>query len=458
MVDVEQALAGTPYLIANDDDSARRFEALRQTSAQTRERALRANEHIVKEAHEVLEPYMRATRTELVAESNIMEGMQWTPTEAREVVYKNRELLDGPVRTLVESVRADSRVYQVLGLYRAHEIAEEWSKTERPPLASEIRQLHHLVLGSVPGSGEYKVFSNAISGTTHRTTEPQDVPRVMLELSDWWAQASEDPLLTATVVHAWLAHIHPFDDGNGRTARVLANLELARHGYPPLVLRPGSDRGQYYAALASSDDGDILPLYELFVHAIRRQVRLMSKPGYVLGLIEDKFLASERDRHRFWMTNLTQFSNALEYEIKRRGAEYRLQGMLDGYSFALLCKRDAEGNGWFATIGTPQHPEEWLLWFGFRSKNLVDLMPEDRPYPSIFISRRDHSPGAIHPYSQHFDRTSLLGDVPDELSVVPAVPQPVGMRYEFDFDNHPIEYSAQVIAEALCANLATTDI
>ncbi|WP_373298359.1 Fic family protein [Nakamurella endophytica] len=54
----------------------------------------------------------------------------------------------------------------------------------------------------------------------------------------------------AAVVHAWLAHIHPFPDGNGRLARILMNATLMRAGLPPAIIRHKTDGSMYIAALA----------------------------------------------------------------------------------------------------------------------------------------------------------------------------------------------------------------
>lgn len=385
-----------------------------------------------------------------------MEGMPWTATEAREVVQMYRELLDGPTRTLMESVRSDPRVYQVLGLYRAHEIADTWASSEHTPRAHEIRELHRLILGDVRGSGEYKQFSNKISGTEHRTAAPIDVPRLIIEFADWWGDssagaASIDPLLTATVVHAWLAHVHPFDDGNGRTARVIANLELARHGYPPLIVRPESDRGEYYNALSRSDEGNLLPLYALFVNSVARQAKLMSRPRYVLDLIEDQFLASERERYHWWQAALGSFSRAVASECQKHGLRFEQQGNLGLESFTLLRDRDPEGNAWYAKVGRREEPAAWLLWFGYASNDLVQLTPaEERPYPSILISTRDHSPNAIHPFTRYFDHEALPLAVPHEIAIMPGA-TPVHVRTRFDLQDHKSEAAAAKLVESLAA-------
>lgn len=454
-MDIEALLQGTPYLMESDSDTSKRFELLARRSAQARTKAVQASERIAREAADVLGPYIAAARTELVAESNVMEGMIWTTTEAREVVQKYRELLDGPTRTLTESVRQDPRVYEVLGLYAAHEIADTWAASDHPPRAHEIRELHKLILGDVHGSGDYKKFSNKISGTEHRTAEPFDVGRLILEIADWWAQSSTEPersaepILTATIIHAWLAHVHPFDDGNGRTARVLANLELARHNYPPLIIRPDSDRGEYYNALAKSDEGDLLPLYSLFVNAIARQAKLMSKPRYVLDLVEDRFLVSEREQHSYWRAALGSFAEVAASECNKRGLVFERQGDLGLQSFSLLCDRNSEGNAWFAKVGRRHEEATWLLWFGYASDEMMQLAgSSQRPYPSIFISLRDYMPQSVHPYTPAYNRNALPTPVPDELSIRPGG-TPVHIRYGYDLNDHKVDYAARILVEAL---------
>lgn len=428
--DAQLLLAGTPYLIGDGAAASKRFADLRRIAAETRDKASRVNERIRSEANQLLEPYTRAARSELVTESNVIEGINWSTPAVREVLSTHQELLSSPVRTFTEAVRADSRVYQVLGLYRAHQLADEWAAAGRAPREYEIRGLHSLILGDVDGSGSYKLHANAIGGTRHRTADPLDVPRVMHDLAAWWHSTSADPLIVATVIHAWLAHIHPFEDGNGRLARVLANLELARRDYPPLIIRAGSDRGQYYAALAASDDGDLLPLYELFGLALRREARTMARPNYTRDLIEDRLLASETQRKAMWDQTLSLLENELRTAVESRGWLLEIQGRLTPESFALLSDRDVDGNGWYAKARRPGRQSEWLLWFGFRSTAMCDLNPDKQLYPSIFISRRDRDPDAVHPFTPHFERADLAAALPQELAVMPAEHSPVGVLWE----------------------------
>src|SRR5207302_1580189 len=147
--------------------------------------------------------------------------------------------------------------------------------------------------------------------------------------------------------HAWLTHIHPFEDGNGRLARLLANLALTRADYPPLVLRSLSDRGQYLDALAASDEGDILPLYDLFATVVKRAVKTMSQPGYARELVEDRLLRTEGQRFEAWYRLTASFTDSLRSAIRAEGWDAIYQGYPDLTAFMLLRDRSSSGNGWY---------------------------------------------------------------------------------------------------------------
>lgn len=445
--DPEKFLSGSPYLIDESPEGALRFSSAFEESTRTRDRASVIATRIREEATSALEPYLQVVRTELVAESNVMEGYQWTRSDVTKVVNVHRELIDGPSRTLLQSVRSDPRVYEALGLYKAHEIAENWSRSDRTPREYEIRELHRTILGDVRGSGSYKTRPNAIGGSLHRTTEPFDIGRVMAELADWWSTSEGDPLMTATVVHAWLSHAHPFDDGNGRLARILANLELARRGYPSLVIRPGSDRGEYYDALSASDEGDILPLYRLFGRSLRKQTQLMARPNYVADVLSDRLLASHEERFKLWRESALAFQNNLRKRLEKVGLSMAPQGVPDLTDFSLLWDRRKEGNSWFLKIFDRAGDATWLLWFGYKSDSLMEADEEVHPFPSIFISRRDLDPEAEHPYDPNYPtpegaRRRLL-----EIAVVPASANPIGLLFErFEFDYHSMERGIGMVA------------
>ena len=99
---------------------------------------------------------------------------------------------------------------------------------------------------------------------------PLKVPELMGGFIDTVnRQAGElHPVLSAARAHYGLVAIHPFADGNGRTARLLMNLLLIRSGFPPALL-PVTERAGYYAALEQANGGDLGAFERLIAGRVR---------------------------------------------------------------------------------------------------------------------------------------------------------------------------------------------
>ena len=125
----------------------------------------------------------------------------------------------------------------------------ELVQQKRPLAEEDIREIHRLVVGSTLKSeaGRYSQHPRRIAGSRVIFPNPVKIPALMQALGHWLSQAPDSPE-TALEAHLRLVSIHPFSDGNGRTARLLMNLILMRAGYPPLVIRP-EDRPDYLEAI-----------------------------------------------------------------------------------------------------------------------------------------------------------------------------------------------------------------
>jgi Fic family protein len=121
----------------------------------------------------------------------------------------------------------------------------------------DVRTLHSLVTrrsapeiaGRYADQGRYVLTENG----RHAFPSPAEVPALMGDFAAWLTSAPATPA-TAFTAHRRLVVIHPFNDGNGRTARLLMNLLLLRGGYPPIAVRP-EDRPAYIRALQQAQDG-----------------------------------------------------------------------------------------------------------------------------------------------------------------------------------------------------------
>jgi Fic family protein len=115
-----------------------------------------------------------------------------------------------------------------------------------------LKCLHQLVLRSIddPNAGVYRLVNVRISGAEHTPPDALLVPQQMDALFLWLASDAQllHPVERAARLHSDFVRIHPFTDGNGRTARLLTNLELLKAGWPPVIL-PIESRLPYYDAL-----------------------------------------------------------------------------------------------------------------------------------------------------------------------------------------------------------------
>lgn len=387
---VSQDLSGTPYVVSKDPIECGRYGKARTICRDAQEIASRAQERIRRQAGVYFGQFSMVVRGDLVAESNRIEGYEWSKDAVIEVVSLKRELLSLPIRTFTEAVRADARLYEALGLYKAHALAEEWAESGVIPNESEIRAIHSLIAVGAPYAGRYKLAENRIEGSSLKPSIPLDVSRHMRELVSWWQTSSDrEPVLVATVIHAWITQIHPFDDGNGRLARLLANMALAQRKYPPLIVRSESDRGQYLDALAHCDDGDILPLYELFSRIARRQVGQMGSHDYVRRVINGRLFEDVKLKHEIWRALAESFVAQLQTSFLSNGWAVMIDGYPDVGSFQLLEKGLSEGGSWLARVGPQNDRAAILLWWGFESPQMrVAAGDRSKLYPSIFVSTR----------------------------------------------------------------------
>ncbi|MDO5356598.1 MAG: Fic family protein [Conchiformibius sp.] len=99
--------------------------------------------------------------------------------------------------------------------------------------------------------------------TNQACEQPENLTVQIRELTDYIAHCSVHPVLLAAVAHYNMVRIHPFDDGNGRGARILMNIILMKNGYPPAVVKK-EEKHFYLQYLNDADHGDIL-LFTRFI-------------------------------------------------------------------------------------------------------------------------------------------------------------------------------------------------
>lgn len=222
---------------------------LRQlTEKQQRLQALRPLESSQVRALE--EKVFAAFDLEVIATSNQIEGNSLTLRETEMVLSKGVTIAGKPLKDHLEAIN----------LSAAFDYIKSLVKTTDPITGRLVRELHQMVLSRIDDewAGIYRTVPVRIAGALHQPPHFVEVPRLM---DEWEMEISTPttalhPAQLAADVHEKFVTIHPFVDGNGRTARLLMNLVFLRAGYPAIVIPSDSaSRLAYYDALESTQTG-----------------------------------------------------------------------------------------------------------------------------------------------------------------------------------------------------------
>jgi Fic family protein len=187
---------------------------------------------------------------EMIYESNRIEGNSLTLRETELVLSRGITIAGKPLKDHLEAIN----------LQRAWQQACEWVRITEPPTERQCLILHEMVMTRIDDefAGRYRADAVRIAGAKHVPPNAARVPEKMAALFADVAAAwkTDAPVEVASRLHYGIASIHPFRDGNGRTARLAMNVCLMKHGYPPIVLS-ADDRTRYYQALDAADAGDM---------------------------------------------------------------------------------------------------------------------------------------------------------------------------------------------------------
>ena len=203
-------------------------------------------------------------------------------------------------------------------------MTEEASLKDMPLTQNFIRSLHHTLLREdykvyrnmpngvqtsyVIHAGQYKTRPNSVItryGDRFDYATPEETPGLMADLVDWYNTAEQEgkytPVELAALFHYRYIRIHPFEDGNGRIARLLVNFILARHDYPMIVVR-SRKKNEYLEALHQTDL-EVGPVPSDGAHASMQDIRPFLKYFNELVATEvyqDVLFISEKNKNVWW--------------------------------------------------------------------------------------------------------------------------------------------------------------
>ena len=169
--------------------------------------------------------------------SNAIEGNTLTLRET-DMVLRGLTIAQKPLKDHIEAIGHKDAFYFVRNLV----------KDQVPLTESVIKQIHYLVLADKKDDrGVYRRIPVRIMGAKHEPVQPYLIQPQMEQLLETYKNSTEHIIPRLAQFHIEFEGIHPFIDGNGRTGRLLVNLELMKAGYPPIDIK-FTDRIAYYNA------------------------------------------------------------------------------------------------------------------------------------------------------------------------------------------------------------------
>jgi fido (protein-threonine AMPylation protein) len=343
---------------------------------------------------------------------------------------------------------------EVHNLNNALEFFETLVKPENPPISLvDLRNIHSKILHDLDdrNAGRYRSVFVEISGSKYRPPDPARIETMMADFGEWLGKASDttdesrasiNPIVLACAAHAWFVYIHPFIDGNGRTARLLMNLLLMRHRYPLTILTK-DDRQRYYDALEESQGGgDLTPFIQLVMEATSESLEIYEEAAkdeataqaFVAELIDQKISQQEskyKNEYAVFESAMQLFKGYFRQTaqmLDQRGQERGLFGVflkdfgaLEFEKYQSIRLYKSAKRTWFfrLSIYNPTQSERdrtkrYLFFFGYSSLMLTKQLPEGAVVLHIAVE--------TEPFV--YDRLSDLkgGDYPNitEIGYLPA--------------------------------------
>ena len=189
---------------------------------------------------ETLKSLKESINLEWTYNSNGIEGNTLTLRETQ-VVLEGITVGGKSIKEHLEAINHEKAILYLDDLVKDKNPITEWN----------IKNIHQLILKDIDNenAGRYRKENVTIKGATHIPPDylklPELMEKLILNYNTW---DEYHPIIKAALLHGELVKIHPFVDGNGRTSRLLMNLDLMNSGYNPVIIKKES-RLKYYEAL-----------------------------------------------------------------------------------------------------------------------------------------------------------------------------------------------------------------
>ncbi len=354
---------------------------------------------------EVLKQIQQYFRIKNIHHSNAIEGNRLDYGETRMVVEQGLTITGKPLKDSLEAHN----------LAHAMDFFEELaSKTDHPITAHDVRQIHAAILKGIDDTkgGKYRLSEVEISGSQYKPPTYIKVPDMMEQFSGWLERITSptyiseiSPVILACAAHTWFVYIHPFVDGNGRTARILMNLVLIRHGYPISIVTR-DDRARYYDALETSQLSDLTPFIALvcdtleesldeYEKAVKEQREKIEWARSLMSQVKTQQENKVRVQYDVWRSAMELLRGYFKQTVDTLNEFSEIVTVyFTGYDVidfekylnaqqGIIIKRS-----WFFRLdfGSGLHHSRYMFFFGLPSNQMHNKMSTD---VSILISREE---------------------------------------------------------------------
>ncbi len=209
--------------------------------------------------------------------SNAIEGNTLSMSETAMVVEKGITIGGKTIREHLEAINHA----------KAIDFIRELAQKKQSDLAlDDILAIHKIVLQKIDDvhAGVFRDVMVRVLGSSTIFPNPAKVPFLMVDFITWLQTASDHPVIVAALAHYKLVTIHPFVDGNGRTARLLMNLLLLQQGYPLAIIKK-EKRAAYIAAIEQArKTEDMTEFYAVIIEAVEYTLDAYLQAAHDSGL------------------------------------------------------------------------------------------------------------------------------------------------------------------------------
>lgn len=320
-------------------------------------------------APEVIKTIQQELLGERVYNSNAIEGNTLTLRETRSVLQAGGIADVSRKREATEALNLGKAIADIEEMILK---PESWSDMER------FTAVHRTILTGVKdhAAGQIRSARIMITGAKHQPPSPDDLQILLPRFFEYLKHATEaEPIIVASWAHWVIAGIHPFEDGNGRLARLWQDLILFGNKLTAAVIRH-QDRAEYYDALESADDGNLNPLTQLIARSLSRTLQIYVSAQRAVDELKDwateivgetsaRIDETRKLEYLRWGQKMEQLRDAFDR------CATQVTNASDGTIEVQVSRFDVlDQSTWETLRSGGSASKTWYFWVNFRNRDL----------------------------------------------------------------------------------------